>query len=112
MEGCKKKVLFETEVKARQSQEYELNLSRQLARVSHHRDEAVRARGYDPLTNQPFEGAGAKTLAPSRQTVRACVRASVRRGRASVRAGRRVCAPAFVTAPPPPRRLPSSSQVV
>ena len=67
LETKKKKVEFENLVKERQAKEYELNLSRKLARVSHQRDGAIRARGYDPLTNQPFSGVGAKQLAPSQQ---------------------------------------------
>lgn len=67
LETRKKKNIFETEVKARQAREYELNLQRKLNRVSHQRDAGVRARGYDPITNEPFAGVGAKKLAPSRQ---------------------------------------------
>jgi len=67
LETRKKKVEFEAKVKERQAQEYELMLSRKLARVSHQRDAAQRARGYDPVTNEPFSGVGAKKLAPSQQ---------------------------------------------
>lgn len=70
LEVRKKKNEFETAIKERQNREYELTLSRKLNRVSHQRDAGVRARGYDPITNQNFSGVGAKQLAPSRQVAK------------------------------------------
>ncbi len=83
VEGCKKKNEFEQLVKQRQLEEYERDLARKLAGVSHKRDGDIRARGYDPITNEPFSGVGAKVLAPSQQVAKPspweqAVQASVR----------------------------------
>lgn len=67
VETRKQKIIFEMGVKKRQSEEYELNLSRKLNRISFKRLEDIRSRGYDPITNEPFTGVGAKVLAPSQQ---------------------------------------------
>jgi len=57
---------FEEEVKRRQERKAVEKDLRSLNRSSYMRDVRRRARGYDPITNTPFEGFGRKLLPPTR----------------------------------------------